>query len=141
MVHPNEGAPHPFTAQSREELQRRLDRAERLLACFGKAVTHELPTRFVAIQGFLRVLEVDTGDQLASEAREYLHRLRAVAERAQTLVGDLAALSRVGRNPQPPELVNLSEISHEAAAEVNQLFPGQVIEYDIAKGSPPLTVP
>jgi signal transduction histidine kinase len=47
----------------------------------------------------------------------------------------------VSRNPQTPEAVNLAEVCQEAVAEVNQLFPAQPIEYDIAKGTPLLTVP
>jgi signal transduction histidine kinase len=141
MEQRNDATPHSLPPLSGEGLQRRLERAERLLACFGKAVCHELPSRLVAIQGLLRVLEAEAADQLAPEMREYLHRLSAVGQRAETLVADLAELSRVGRNVQTAEVVNLTEVSLEAAAEVNQLFPGQPIEYDIAKGSPPLTVP
>jgi two-component system phosphate regulon sensor histidine kinase PhoR len=137
----NEENAQPSPSPSAEELQRRLGRAERLLACFGKAVGHELPSRLVAILGLLRVLEADAADQLAPEIREGLFRLTAVTQRARTLVADLAELSRGDRNPQPRETVNLAEISREAVAEVNQLFPGYLIEYHIAEESLPLTVP
>jgi two-component system sensor histidine kinase KdpD len=141
MNRPDEAVVQRQPPLSAGELQRRLESAERLLACFGKAVGHELPSRLVAIQGLLRILETDLGDGFAPETREYLQRLSAVTTRAQTLVADLAELSRVGRDPQPPEPVNLAEVGLEAAAIVKQLFPGQPLEYHIAEGSPNLIVP
>jgi two-component system phosphate regulon sensor histidine kinase PhoR len=141
MDQPNEAAAQPLPPPSAEELRRRLERAERLLACFGKAVGHELPSQLVVVQGLMRVLEDEAADQLAPEMREYLHRLGAVTQRARILVADLAELSRVGRNPQPPEAVNLAEAGPEAVAQVNQLFLGQPMEYHIAEGSPSLIVP
>jgi signal transduction histidine kinase len=141
MNEANEAAAQPLPSPSTEELQRRLRRAERLLACFGKAVGHELPNRLVAVQGLLRELECGAADRLDPEALEDLHHLATATKRAQDLVADLAELSRVDRNPQPSEPVNLAEVGVEAVAVVKQLFPAQPLEYDIAEGSPSLTVP
>src|SRR5262249_44582476 len=137
----NEAPPQLLSPPSAEELQRRLERAERLLACFGKAVGHELPNQLVAVQGWLRELELDAADRLPPETRKELDHLAAVLKRTQTLIAALARLSRVGRNPQPAEPVDLAEVSNVAAAEVKQLFPAQPFGYDIAEGSPTLIVP
>jgi signal transduction histidine kinase len=141
MNEANDTAPQPLPSPSGEELQRRLRRAERLLACFGKAVGHELPNRLVAVQGLLRELECGAADRLDPETLEDLRHLATATKRAQDLVADLAELSRVGRDPQQPEPVNLAEVGLEAATIVKQLFPAQPLEYDIAEGSPGLIVP
>jgi two-component system OmpR family sensor kinase len=141
MNKPNQAAAQPPPPPSAEELQRRLQRAERLLACFGKAVGHELPNRLVAVQGLLRELARGATDRLDPETLEELHHLATITKRAQDLVADLAELSRVGRDLQEPEPVNLAEVGLEAAATVKQLFPAQPFVYDIAEGSPNLIVP
>src|SRR5258708_14346566 len=76
------------------ELQRRLEFAEQLLACFQQVVGHELPNHLIAIQGLARVLEIEEGASLNPESREYLRRLGANAGRGQLLPSPLAGIGR-----------------------------------------------
>ena len=111
------------------ELPRQLELAEQLLACFQQVVGHELPNHLIAIQGLARVLELEEGAHLNPTSREYLHRLAANAGRVQTLTSALAEIGRARRDSQKSEILPPLEVAREAAAEVNQLFPEQTIEY------------
>jgi signal transduction histidine kinase len=104
---------------------------ERLLACFRKALNHELPNHLVAIQGLLQVLALEDGDRLSSQGREYLQRLTAAADRTHALISALAMIGRVGHDPRPLEAIPFAEVCQEAIAEVNQLFPSRSIEYHL----------
>jgi signal transduction histidine kinase len=125
---------------SPDERQRRLERLERLLACYQKALGHELPNQLVAIQGLLRVLELDERERLGPDGRDYLERLHAAARRAHELARALAELARAARRPPPAEPVVLAEAAREASAEVNWLCPGVSIEYDFPESGLVLSV-
>lgn len=123
-----------------ERLRGRLQRAERLLACYQKALGHELPNQLVAIQGLARVLELEERERLAADSREYLDRLSGLARRAHELARALAEAGQTIREDQPVEVVALDEAMREAAAEINLLCPGLRIEYDFPDVAPNLTV-
>jgi signal transduction histidine kinase len=116
------------------------EQMRRLLDCFQKGLGHELSNQLVAIQGLLQVLRLEEGDRLDEAGRDYLQRLTAAARRAHGLVADLAAVARVCRDDLPVEPVGLADAAREAAAEVNQLFPGHSIEYHFGELAPVLTV-
>jgi signal transduction histidine kinase len=101
-----------------EEARRQVLQGERLLACFQKALGHELPNQLVAIQGLARVLEEEEGGRLDDDGRDYLRRLGAAAQRAHELVNALAAMGRALRSPPAAEPVSLAEAFREAVAEV-----------------------
>jgi signal transduction histidine kinase len=102
-------------------------RHERLLALFQKALGHELPNRLIAVQGLARLLELEEGERLGAEGRDYLGRLAAAAEEAHGLVAALAEVVRLGR--APAGAVDLAEVAAEAVAEAEQLAAGRTVEY------------
>ena len=73
------------------------EQAERLLACFEKAVRHELPNQLVAIQGLARLVAEEQANRLDPEGRYQLDRLIALARRTDALVRVLADLARFSR--------------------------------------------
>jgi len=123
-----------------ERLQRELLGAEQLLACFRQAMGHDMPNHLVAIRGLARLLEMEEKDRLAPVSREYLQRVATVVQRVETLVRMLAEICKVGRRDRHAESVSLADVAQEAAAEVNQLFPGRAIEYDLPVSPFVLTV-
>ena len=124
-----------------EALRRRLAQAERLLACFQKAVGHELPNQLVAIQGLAQVLDLEEGERLSPDGREYLTRLAAAARRTHTLVRALADVGRAWRDRRLREPVALEDEVREAVAQVNQLSSGHPVEYHFSELTTVLTVP
>src|SRR5262245_38427396 len=123
MDTPSQGAPEPVAAAGDPSLPQRLACAERLLACFQKALGHDLPGRLVALQGLLRLLEAEAGPQLDDETRTYLQRSLAVAGKAALLVRELADLGRAARDAATAAEVPLSEAAEEALVAGKQLFP------------------
>jgi signal transduction histidine kinase len=116
--------------------RRRLARAERVLACFQRALSHDLPNQLVALQGLLLLLELEEGGRLGAEGRDYLRRLAAVTGRVQDLVATLRAIGRAAAAPGPVEEVTLAELAREAAAEVKQRFPAPAVTYQLRFPAP-----
>lgn len=110
-------------------LRPRVDQLERLLACFQKALGHELPNQLVALQGLARLIEMEQADRLDDEGRAHLLRLADLARRADALIRSLAEIGRLTRNGDAVEEASLSEAAREAAAEVNLTASGWSIRY------------
>jgi signal transduction histidine kinase len=121
------------------------EQLERIFACYQQALGHELPNQLIAILGLLRMLQLEEGDRLGADGRDYLQRVSAVTQRARLLIGDLAEMTRLVRGASSPgaapaNTASLPEMAREAVAAVNQLYPGQVFEYDIIDPCPLLPV-
>jgi signal transduction histidine kinase len=123
------------------DMTRRLDVLNRLLLGIQKAVGHELPNQIVAQRGMLQLLEMEDGERLSDNGRDYLRRVSAATSRAGNLIGALSEIVRFFRQPHVPEAVILAEVAHEAGLEVIRLFPGTNIEYDLLESLPLLAVP
>src|SRR5262245_65269281 len=96
-----------------DEQLRRYQQAERVLSCIVRALGHDLPNYFVALQGLVRLLDMEEADRLGPDGREYLERLGAATQRAQELVESLRVLGKVGQEQQPCEDVPLAELARE----------------------------
>jgi signal transduction histidine kinase len=130
----------PSSEANPQDLRRSLERAERLLACFQKALGHELPNQLVAIQGLVYLLQEEEADRLDEDGRACLGRLAAVVKRTHTLVRELADVGRAVRRGPVGGEARLRETALEVFAEVKQLSPGQPIEYHVADPGQPLPV-
>jgi signal transduction histidine kinase len=131
----------PSTEADAEDMRRRLRRAERLLACFQKALGHELPNQLVAIQGLVYVVRDEAADQLGGEGRDSLDRLGAVVGRTHALVRELAEVGRTVRQNAAGGEAVLHEVAEEVVAEARQRSPGQVLVWDLADAGKPLPLP
>jgi signal transduction histidine kinase len=118
-----------------------LERAERILACSRPVLGHDLPNALVAIQGLLKVLELEEGDHLSSDGREYLRRVTAATQRAQGMVRLLKDLARAGEEPGPVECIALDDLFREVTAVMKQLYPGRPAGYDFNIEAPVVAVP
>jgi signal transduction histidine kinase len=121
------------TAQELATLRRRVLLGEQLLALFRQAMGHDMPNHLVALQGLVRLLEMDEKDRLSPAGQDYLRRLTAIQQRVEALVRMLSDICRAGRNQQPPERLSLGEVAQEVSVEINQLFAGRMIEYHFPK--------
>jgi signal transduction histidine kinase len=117
-----------------------LSRDDRLRGALHKALSHELPNRMLAIQGLTRLLELDEGERLSPEGKEYVQRLAAAAQRTHLLVKALAEFVRTGRAGELPETVAVPSLLREAVAEVKQLCPGARFEYHFPQTDPCIRV-
>jgi PAS domain S-box-containing protein len=76
---------------------RRLQDANQELESFTYSVSHDLRAPLRAINGFSRILEEEFPQDLPEKAIRYLRLIQENAQRMDTLIKDLLALSRYGR--------------------------------------------
>lgn len=85
---------------------------------FSYSVSHDLRAPLRAIDGFSKLLEERTQAQGAAESHHYIARIRANIERMSTLIDDLLAFSRCGRQPVGMGELRMEELALNAANEV-----------------------
>jgi len=109
-----------------EDLKQRaaqLEAANKELETFSYSVSHDLRAPLRSIDGFSHVVLEDYGEQLPTDARNYLERVRAAAQRMAVLIDDLLNLSRVTRTALQPRFINLSKIAEEIIRELEEREP------------------
>ncbi len=120
------------------ELERRvvertaqLEAANRELEAFCYSVSHDLRAPLRAIDGFSKALLEDYLDRLDEEGRDMLRRVRAGSQRMGDLIDDLLSLSRVTRSEMRTTTVNLSDLAHTIATNLEQSAPHRRVEWRI----------
>jgi PAS domain S-box-containing protein len=106
-----------------EDLKQRasqLEAANKELEAFSYSVSHDLRAPLRSIDGFSHVLLEDYGEQLPAEARNYLERVRAAAQRMSVLIDDLLNLSRITRTALQPRFINLSRMAEEITSGLQE---------------------
>ncbi len=116
-------------------LQRRateLEVANRELEAFSYSVSHDLRAPLRTIDGFSQALLEDYGDQLPSDARNFLERVRNAAQRMAKLIDDLLELSRISRSPVERRTIDVSALAQSIAEELQQGEPARKVTFRIA---------
>lgn len=94
--------------------------ANQELESFAYSVSHDLRTPLRTIDGFSQLLLDEFGKDLASDAHDYLQRLRGAAQRMGQLIDDLLKLTRVSRSELRREPVDLSALTRQAVEELRR---------------------
>jgi PAS domain S-box-containing protein len=113
-----------------EDLKQRaaqLEAANKELEAFSYSVSHDLRAPLRSIDGFSHVVLEDYGEQLPADARSYLERVRAAAQRMAVLIDDLLNLSRVTRTAVQPRFINLSKIAEEILGDLQEGNPDREV--------------
>ncbi len=121
--------------ESEAELRRAKDLAEASnaeLEAFSYSVSHDLRAPLRAIDGFGQALLEDYAPQLDATGQDYLHRVRAAAQRMGRLIDDLLGLSRVSRVELDPKPVDLTRMARAIAAELSRQDPSRDVTFEIA---------
>jgi signal transduction histidine kinase len=122
---------HDELEQRVRERTTELAAANKELEAFSYSVAHDLRTPLRSIDGFsLAVLE-DCDEQLDSNGKDHLRRVRAATQRMSGLIDDLLNLSRVTRSEMHRESVNLSNIARSVAEELQKSEPDRPVEFVI----------
>ncbi len=113
-----------------EERTAQLQLANDELEAFSSAVSHDLRAPLRAVSAFAAQLREDHGDALGTP----LLRVENAAARAQTLVTDLLALSKVARAPLARTAVDVSTIALEIVAELRATSPERDVSVTVTPG-------
>lgn len=102
------------------------------LEAFSYSVSHDLRAPLRSIDGFSQVLLEDYGDQLDSDGKDALQRVRRAARGMGELIDALLALSRLSRVDLRAERVDLSALADSMVAELHNSQPDRESEFVIA---------
>jgi PAS domain S-box-containing protein len=108
-----------------------LSASNRELEAFSYSVSHDLRAPLRSLDGFSLALLEDYADQLNSEGKEHLSRIRSASRRMGDLIDDLLKLSQISRTELHIEAVNLSELAQSIANRLQQSQPERQIEIAI----------
>jgi K+-sensing histidine kinase KdpD len=127
--------------ESGTEQTRLLQQTQRLLGCIRQLLSHDFSNHLVVVQGLLQVLGIEEEGRLSDEGKDFLSRLGAAVQRLQVLGRVLRDLAQLGAEPPLRETVSLAELIEETIAEIRQLCPACVIEYDLPREGTQAAVP
>ena len=130
---------HHLEAQVAQRTQA-LEGTNAELESFSYSVSHDLRAPLRAIHGFARILLEDHHAQLDPEAQRLLGVIDQNTRRMGQLIDDLLAFSRLGRKEIGSSPVNMEELAHAVADEVQRADAGRTGSLAIQVGSlPPAT--
>jgi two-component system NtrC family sensor kinase len=118
-------------ADAKSALVEELKYKNKELETFSYSVSHDLRAPLRSIDGFSQALIEDYGDRLDETAKNYLHRIRAAAQRMAALIDDMLLLSRISRAQVNRERVDISSLAHTVAEELKDENPERVVAVKI----------
>src|SRR5262249_46593476 len=105
-----------------------LEAINKELEAFSYSVSHDLRAPLRSIRGFSEVLLERYAQKLDARGREFLRRACESSQHMDRLIEDLLKLSRVGRSELQQQVVDLSSVCSNIAAELQQSEPGRSVE-------------
>jgi len=116
----------------RERLLAELTDANEELDAFAHSAAHDLRAPLRAITGYASILETEHGAELSDEVRRLIGKVRAKGEGMGRLIEDLLQFSRVARQTQAREDVDMGALARRAAADAADAEPGRPVKLTIA---------
>jgi PAS domain S-box-containing protein len=128
---------HRLNADLEQRVRNRtvqLDALNHDLEMFNASVSHDLHAPLRRIDSFVDALRDDYTERLDGEGLQFIQAIRAATHRMHELIDALLALSRVSRQELQWQVVDLSGLAHQIAAELHQRHPTRWVDWVIAEG-------
>ncbi len=103
---------------------------------FAYTVSHDLRSPLVTIKGFLGSLNKDILNNRHDRVQDDLGRIANATDKMDALLSDLLELSRVGRIINPPEAIDLIQITHDVVESLDARLHAKDIALSIAPNLP-----
>lgn len=113
-----------------------LEASNKELEAFSYSVSHDLRAPLRAVNGFAEMLLEDYSPQLPDEGRRLIHVIRESGRRMGTLIDDLLALSRLGRQTMKPRAIDVDRLVREVIAELTRRREGPPVELHVGPLAP-----
>ncbi len=129
-------APAAASATDAAERERRLELAVRELDSFAHSVSHDLRAPLRVVDGFANIVLEDyaeTGRPLDELGRGHLKRIVAAAQRMNSMIDTLLAMSKMTSRELQRERVNLTQLARDLAGELREQQPSRAVEFVIAE--------
>jgi len=117
-----------LSAQRMQEMNRKLEFANKELEAFSYSVSHDLRAPLRAVDGFSQAVLEDFAAQLPDECRRYLLTIRKGAQQMGALIDDLLAFSRLSRAPMNKQDVQTEDLVRGVLAELESQRDGRRID-------------
>jgi signal transduction histidine kinase len=101
---------------------------------FGYTVSHDLRAPIRVVEGFTRILKEDYGSQLDRIGNDHLDRVLGAAERMNSMIDALLALSQLSSRPLARQPVDLSQIATYVVDDLRRQSPERAVAVHIAPG-------
>jgi PAS domain S-box-containing protein len=108
-----------------------LEAANRELEAFAYSVSHDLRAPLRHIDGFLDLLRRNAAAALDEKSRHYMDTISGAAKQMETLIDDLLAFSRMGRQELANAEVDLGTLMQEVVRDFASEMKGRTIEWRI----------
>jgi len=103
-----------------EKNVQQLEAANRELESFSYSVSHDLRAPLRAINGNVEALEEDYGNKLEEGAKRFLRRIGENAVRMNSLINDLLAFSRIGKQPVKRSRIDMEQLVRQIFSELGE---------------------
>lgn len=104
------------------------------LESFSYSISHDLRAPLRSISGYSLILQNDFSESMDETARNYLERISEGARQMNTLIDEILAFSRTGRQALKPEYISarsLEEMIRDIVAGLGMLEPERQVEFRI----------
>jgi K+-sensing histidine kinase KdpD len=112
----------------------KLEEAHHELEAFSYSVAHDLRAPLRGMNGFSNALVEDYGDVLTGEAKHFLTRIAAGAERMGEMIDALLDLARVSRKELQLRTVDVSQLARSVMDELRATEPERGVTVVAAEG-------
>jgi PAS domain S-box-containing protein len=117
-----------------QDLQHRavaLEAVNKELDAFAYTVSHDLRAPLRHIDGFLELLQNETGTALSEQGRHYMDVISQSANKMGLLIDDLLSFSRMGRHAFSFQQVQMGPLVHDVIRELEPDAAGRTIDWRI----------
>ncbi|MBI1373106.1 MAG: PAS domain S-box protein [Phycisphaera sp.] len=122
--------------QSLKAANAELEQTNQEMEQFVYTASHDLKSPIVTMLGFLGLMRQDIGANRHDRMREFIEQIERAGNKMRRCIDELLELSRIGRVPNNPESVALSELVAHVVSGHQSAIGQRGVEVDVAPDMP-----